>query len=67
MSEKSTKFLAIEEIRPTIFFIGDKGNLKQGMDILIENKKDYTRANIEIRFGLKKENTELKRVEIRES
>jgi hypothetical protein len=33
------------------------------MDVLIENKKDPTRANIEIKFGLKKENVNVERVE----
>lgn len=57
------EFLVIEKVMPTVFFIEEKGNLRQGMDILIENKKDPTRANIEIKFGLKKENVDVERVE----
>jgi len=57
------KFLVIEEVKPTIFFIGKEGDIRQGIDILIENKKDPTRANIEIKLGLKKENIEIERVD----
>lgn len=55
--------LIIKDIRPTVFFIGDEGNLKHGIDILIENETDITRVNIEIRFGLKKENVDIEKIE----
>ena len=50
------KFLVIEKVRPAVFFIGEEGNLKQGMDIFIENRGEPTGANTEIKFGLKREN-----------
>ncbi len=62
MPEKSTRFLMIEKVRPVVFFIGEEGNLRQGIDILVENKKDPARANIEIKFGLKKENVDIEEV-----
>jgi len=57
------KFLVIEKVRSTIFFIEEEGNLRQGIDILIENKKDPTKANVEIKFGLKKENIDIEKIE----
>jgi hypothetical protein len=57
------EFLVIQKVTPTVFFIGEEGNLKQGIDILIENKKDSTKANIEIKFDLKKENIDIEKIE----
>jgi len=63
MLEKLTKFLVIEKVSSTIFFVEEEGNLKQGIDILIENRENPTRANVEIKLGLKKENIEIERVD----
>ncbi len=41
------------------FFIGEEGNLRQGIDILVENKKDPARANIEIKSGLERGNVDI--------
>ena len=59
MPEKSTRFLVIEKVRPAVFFIGEEGNLRQGIDILVENKKDPARANIEIKSGLERGNVDI--------
>ncbi len=59
MTQKLEESLVIQEIRPSVFFIGKEGNLKEGVDILIEHKKDSTRANIEIKFGLKRGNVDI--------
>lgn len=54
--------MVIKEINPTVFFIGEEKNLKQGIDIVIENKGSPSKANMEIRIGSKKENVDLGRV-----
>jgi len=63
MPEELIRLLAIKEVRPTIFFVEEEGNLKQGIDILIENEGNPTKANMEVKFGMEKENIELERVE----
>ena len=63
MTQKLEKSLVIQEIKPTVFFIGKEGNLKESMNILIENKADPVRADLEVRLGLKKENFSIERVE----
>jgi len=63
MPEKLIRLLAIKEVRPTIFFVEEEGNLKQGIDILIENKENPTKVSVEINFSKQKESISIENVE----
>jgi len=63
MNERLEKSLIIKEIEPTIFFVEQNGVLKEGIDILIENKENPTKVSMEISFGRQKENIDIENVD----
>jgi len=55
--------LHIAQIEPTPFFIRDKDELLQGVDVTIENREEPAQASMDARFGLKERHIQLGKID----
>ena len=55
--------LRINTIEPTVFFIEEKNELLQAVDISIENTEGTIEASVDVKFGSKERHTDIGKVE----
>ena len=63
MSEKVSSDLRIKTIEPTVFFVEEKNELLQAVDIVIENTRETVEAGVDAKFGSKERPTDIGKVE----
>jgi hypothetical protein len=61
--EAAPRRMSFISIEPTIFFVEDKGALGQVVEVVIENKAEPMKANLEIKVGSASKTTALGRIE----